>query len=87
MPVLFLNLTAKYDIVISYKLDFNCKLLRFLLDKCVVRMIIKIVRNKSFSNGDSKQNSLGCQRNSVPSKSITTFLTSRCIICFPQYPD
>ena len=34
------------------------------------------------SNGDSKQNSLGCQRNNVPPKSITIFITSIRIIAF-----
>ena len=46
---LFVNLTAAYETVISYKLGFNCKLLRFLLNKCIVRMIIMLVRNKSFT--------------------------------------
>ena len=49
MPVLFVNLTAAYDTVISFKLDFNCELLRFLLDKCLVRMIIKLVHNEGFT--------------------------------------
>ena len=49
MPVLLVNLTAAYDTVISFKLDFNCKLLRFLLDKCVVRMSIKLVHNEGFT--------------------------------------
>ena len=47
MPVLFVNLTAAYDTVILCKLDFNCKLLRFLLDKCMARMIIKLVHSDS----------------------------------------
>ena len=49
MPVLFVDLTTAYDTVISFKLDFNCKLLRFLLDKCMVRMITKLVRNEGFT--------------------------------------
>ena len=49
MPVLFVSMTAAYDPVISFKLVFNCKMLRFLLDKCVVRMIIKLVHNKGFT--------------------------------------
>ena len=36
MPVLFVNLTPAYDTVILYKLDFNCKLMSFLLDKNMV---------------------------------------------------
>ena len=49
MSVLFVNLTATYDTVISYKLNFNCKLLRFLLDNWMVQMIIKLIRNKIFT--------------------------------------
>ena len=49
MPVLFVNLTAAYDTFISCKFGFSCKLLRFLLDKWIVRMITKLVRNKSFT--------------------------------------
>ena len=79
-------MTAAYDTVISIKLDFKCKLLRFLLDECRGSNDYKTSSQRRFhSNGDSKQNSLGCQRNSVPPKAITTFLTSRRIICCPQY--
>ena len=53
MPILFVNLTAAYDTVISFKLDFNCKLLTFLLDKCVVRIIIKLVHNEGFTLTDT----------------------------------
>ena len=49
MPVRFVNLTAAYDTVILFKLDFYCNLLRFLLDKCVVRMIIKLVHDEGFT--------------------------------------
>ena len=49
MPVLFINLTVAYNTVILFKLKFNCKLLRFLLDKCVVRMIIKLVCHEGFT--------------------------------------
>ena len=49
MPLQFVNLTAAYDTVISFKLGFNCKLLRFLLDKRVVLMIIKLVHNEGFT--------------------------------------
>ena len=35
MPVVFVNLTAAYD---SF-FDFNCKLLRFLLDKYMVTIV------------------------------------------------
>ena len=43
------NLIAAYNTVISYKIDFNCNLLRFLLDKYVVLMIIKLVCNKNLT--------------------------------------
>ena len=49
MPVLFVNLTAAYDTVNSLKLDFNCKLMGFLLDKCMVRMSIKLVHNEGLT--------------------------------------
>ena len=54
---IFANLAAAYDITTSYKLGFSCKLLRF-LGKCMVRIIMELVRNRSFTltNGDSKQN-------------------------------
>ena len=45
------------------------------------------LQQRFYSNGDIEQNSFECQRNSVPQKSIKTFVTSKCIICFPQYPD
>ena len=47
--MVFVNLIAAYNTVISYKLDFNCKFLRFLRDKYMFRMIIKLVFNKSFA--------------------------------------
>ena len=49
MIVLFVNLTTAYDTVVSFKLDFNCKLLRFLLDKYIVLMITKLVHNEDFT--------------------------------------
>ena len=45
-------------------------------------------RNFTFINGDCKQNSFGCHRNSVPPKSIKTdFFLTLSLICFPQFPD
>ena len=44
---LFAGLTAAYDTV--WHLGLNCKLLRLLPDKHMVQMIIKLVRNRSFS--------------------------------------
>ena len=52
----FVNLTAAYDTV--WHCGLTCKLLRLLPDKYIVRMIIELVQNKSFTftTGDSKQN-------------------------------
>ena len=54
----------------------------------MVQVIMELVRNRRFArtDGDSKQNSLGCQGNGVPPKSIKTnsFLTSIRMVYFPQ---
>ena len=46
----------------------TCKLLRLLLDKHMVRMIMELVRNRSFtlSTGDSKQSKLRRLKSGVP---------------------
>ena len=51
----FKNLTAAYDTV--WHRGLTCKLLRLLPDKHMVRMIMELVRNRSFTltTGDSKQ--------------------------------
>ena len=87
MPVLVVNLTAAYDTVISFKLDFNCKLLRFLLDKCVVRMIIKLIENEGFTLTATVSKIVSGVRETVFLQINHDFLTSRRIICSPQYPD
>ena len=50
----FVNLTAVYDTV--WHSGLICKLLRLLPDKHMVRMIMELVRNRSFmpTTGDSK---------------------------------
>ena len=55
---IFIDLTAAYDTVWHHGL--TCKLLRLLLDKHMVRMIMELVRNRSFTltTGDSKQSRL-----------------------------
>ena len=60
----FVDLTAAYDIV--WYLDLTCKLLRLLSDKHMVRMIMELVRNQSFTltTGDSKQSRLRRLKNS-----------------------
>ena len=54
----FINLTAAYDTV--WHCGLTCKLLRLLADKHMVRMIMELVRNRSFTLtiGDSKQSRL-----------------------------
>ena len=55
---IFVDLIAAYDTVWHH--DLTCKLLRLLLDKHMVRMIIELVRNRSFTltPRDSKQSRL-----------------------------
>ena len=55
---IFVNLTAAYDTVWHHCL--TCKLLRLLSDKHMVKMIVELVRNQSFTltTGDSKQSRL-----------------------------
>ena len=62
----FVDLTAAYDTV--WHRGLTCNLLRLLLDKHMVRMIMELVRNRSFTltTGDSKQSRLCCLKNGVP---------------------
>ena len=62
----FFDLTAAYDTVCHR--DLTCKLLRILPDKHMVRMVIKLVWNRSFTltTGDSKQSRLKRLRNGLP---------------------
>ena len=66
----FVDLTAAYDIV--WHCGLTCKLLRLLLDKHMVRMIMELVRNRSFTltTGDSKQSRLRRLKNGVPQGSV-----------------
>ena len=54
----FIDLTAAYDTV--WHRGLTCKLLRLLPDKHMVKMIMELVRNRSFTltTGDSKQSRL-----------------------------
>ena len=65
----FINLTAAYDTV--WHRDLTCKLLR-LPDKHMVRIIMELVRNRSFTltTGDSKQTKLHRLKNGVPQGSV-----------------
>ena len=67
---IFNNLTAAYDTV--WHCGLTCKLLRLLPDKHMVRIIIKLVRNRSFTltTGDSKQSRLRRLKNGVPQASV-----------------
>ena len=62
----FVDLTAAYDTV--WRSGLTCKLLRLLPDKHMVKMIMELVRNRSFTltTSDSKQSRLRCLKNSVP---------------------
>ena len=66
----FVDLTAAYDTV--WHRGLICKFLRLLLDKHMVRMIMELVRNRSFmlTTGDSKQSRLRRLRNGLPQGSV-----------------
>ena len=66
----FVDLTAAYDTV--WHRGLTCKLLRLLPDKHMVRMIMELVRNRSFTltTGDSKQSRLRYLKNGVPQGSV-----------------
>ena len=72
----FINLTAAYDIV--WHRGLSCKLLRLLPDKHMVRIIMELVRNRSFTLtiGDSKQSRLRRLKNGVPQGSVLDSLLS-----------
>ena len=67
---MFVDLTAAYDTV--WHRGLICKLLRLLPDKHMVRMIMELVRNRSFTltTGDSKQSRLRRLKNGVPQGSV-----------------
>ena len=66
----FVDLTAAYDTV--WHRGLTCKLLRILPDKHMIRMIMELVRNRSFTltTGDSKQSRLRSRKNGVPLGSV-----------------
>ena len=66
----FIDLTAAYDTV--WHRGLTCKLLRLLPDKHMVRMIMELVRNRSFTftTSDSKQSRLRRLKNGVPQGSV-----------------
>ena len=66
----FVDLTAAYDTV--WHRGLTSKLLRLLPVKHMVRMIMELVRNRSFTltTGDSKQSKLLRLKNGVPQESV-----------------
>ena len=70
----FVDLTAAYDTV--WHRGLTCKLIRLLLDKHMVRIIMELVRNRSFTltTGDSKQSRLRRLRNDLPQGSVFVLL-------------
>ena len=66
----FVDLTAAYDTV--WHRGLTCKLLRLFPDKHMVKMIMELVRNRSFifTTGDSKQSRLCRLKNGVPHGSV-----------------
>ena len=81
----FVNLTAAYDT--DWNRGLPCKLFRFLPDKHMVRMIMELVRNRTFTltTGDNKQSRLKRLRNGLPECSVLapSFSISTHAICFP----
>ena len=71
---MFVDLTAAYDT--AWHRGLTCKLLRLLPDKHMVRMIMELVRNRSFSLtiGDSKRSRLRRLKNGVPQESVLASL-------------
>ena len=67
---MFVALTAAYDTV--WNRGLTCKLLRLLPDKHMVRMIMELVRNRSFTltTGDRKQSRLRSLRNGLTQRSV-----------------
>ena len=66
VDTVFVDLTAAYGTV--WHRSLTCKLLRFLPDELKVRMILELIRNKSFTltTDDRKRSRLQLMRNGVP---------------------
>ena len=70
----FVNLTTAFDTL--WHLGLTCKLLRLLLNKHIVRMIMQLVRNRSFTltTVDSKQSRLRRLQNGLLQESVLALL-------------
>ena len=81
----FIDLTAAYDTV--WHRGLTCKLLRLIPDKHMVKMIMELVRNRSFTltTGDSKQSRLRRLKNGVPQGSVLAPLLFN--ICMYDLPS
>jgi len=66
----FVDLTAAYDTV--WHRGLTCKLLRFLLDRHIVRVIMEMVGNRSFTltTGNNKRSRLRHLKNGFPQGSV-----------------
>ena len=66
----FVDLTAAYDTV--WHRGFTCKLLQLIPDRYLVRMIMELVQNRSFTltTGNGKQSRLRRLKNGVPQGSV-----------------
>ena len=65
---IFVDLTAAGDTV--WHCGLTCKLMRLLPDKQIVRMIMELVRNQSFTTSDSKQSRLHHLKNNISQESV-----------------
>ena len=68
---MFVNVTAAYDTV--WHRGLTCKLLHFLPDRHIVRMIMEMVGNRQ-TTGNAKRSSLRRLKNGIPQWSVLAHL-------------